>query len=187
MQKMKEIVPGIAFTAPLDDADDLLAKIKHEVEFRDEIVDFGNGPVTMPRQTGWYGDAGAIYTYTGMTNSPSPWTPALIALRDRLNAALGLRLNSCLVGLYPDGAHMVDWHADDEPELRDTIVSVSLGATRTFQLRRTPDDDPLSVSLEHGSVVLMTVASQHVWQHSVPSEPAAGARINLTFRTIAAD
>jgi alkylated DNA repair dioxygenase AlkB len=182
---MREIVPGICLADPLGNADEMLARLEREVVVEDEYVDFGDGPVAMPRLTGWYGDRDAVYTYTGMTNYPRPWTPALAALRDRLDAALATRLNSCLIGVYRDGSHAVDWHADDEPELRDRIVSVSLGATRTFQLREVAGGAPFAVPLKHGSVLVMTVESQRLWQHAVPPEPSAGPRMNLTFRTIA--
>jgi alkylated DNA repair dioxygenase AlkB len=182
---MREIVPGISLAEPLGNADEMLARLEREVIVDDEIVDLGDGPVTMPRLTGWYGDAEAIYTYTGVTNIPRPWTPTLQALRDQLDAALATRLNSCLIGVYRDGASAVDWHTDDEPELRDRIVSVSLGTTRTFQLRAGDAGAPLAVPLTHGSVLVMTVASQRTWQHAVPPEPASGPRMNLTFRTIA--
>ena len=101
------------------------------------------------------------------------------------NAKLGMQLNSCLLGLYANGDNHVNWHADDEPELLDRIVSLSLGATRTFNIREGTDGEPIPLALDHGSVLVMTVESQKTWQHSVPREPAAGPRMNLTFRTIA--
>ena len=182
---MQTIAPGITFALPLDDPDTTLAALERELELSDEEVDLGGGRVRMPRRTGWYGDPGAIYTYTGVPTEPKPWTPALAALRARLDALLGTRLNSCLVGWYADGESNVDWHADDEPELRDRIVSVSLGATRTFQLRDGREGTPIDVPLVHGSVLVMSVESQRRWQHAIPREPAAGPRMNLTFRTIA--
>lgn len=182
---MNEIVPGIAFAPALDDADALYEQLAREIDATPEIVDFGAGPVEQQRTTSWHGDPDALYTYTGMTNLPKPWTPALARLRDRLNATLGLTLNSCLIGVYADGASMVNWHADAEPELRATIVSVSLGATRTFMLRRGLDGEAFPVPLTHGSVLTMTVESQQIWQHAVPAEPATGPRMNLTFRTVA--
>jgi alkylated DNA repair dioxygenase AlkB len=180
-----EIVPGIGFTSPLDDADAMFAALCAELRFTDEYVDFGDGPVKMPRRTAWHGDPGAVYTYEGLTHAPLPWPRELDRLRARLNARLDATLNSCLAGMYDDGTSSVDWHADDEPELRDRIVSVSLGATRTFTLRDGVGGAPFDVPLVHGSVLVMTVESQRRWQHAVPAEPGAGPRLNLTFRTIA--
>ncbi len=182
---MRGVVTGIAFAAPLDDADRWFAKIASEVAVDDEnVADVGSGPTIAPRKTAWYGDHRAVYSYANLTRYPLPWTPTLAALRAHIDAELGTALNACLVGVYENGTNSVGWHADDEPELRDRIVSVSLGATRTFWLRYGERGTPIAVPLEHGSVLVMTVESQRVWQHAVLDEPSAGKRINATFRTV---
>jgi alkylated DNA repair dioxygenase AlkB len=183
---LTEIVPGIELAKPLDDADAMYAALETEITVSDELIRVGAQTVATPRLTGWYGDPGAAYTYSGLTRYPQPWPPVLDALRHRLNARFDIALNSCLVGVYESGAHIVDWHSDDEPELRDRIISVSLGAERTFLLRSTELAMPVAIALAHGSVLVMSVASQKMWQHAVPAKPAAGRRINLTFRVIAA-
>ena len=97
-------------------------------------------------------------------------------------------LNSVLVNLYRDGNDGVAWHADDEPELgrEPLIVSVSLGASRAFQLRRR--DDPSvrrELDLHHGDVVVMHGLTQALWLHQVPKTSRhVGQRVNLTFRSI---
>ena len=178
------IVPGIWLESPLTDADARFAKLQAEITLVPEVVDLGRGPETMNRTVAWYGDDGAIYRYAGSHNIPHPWTPELNKMREDLERSLGITLNSCLVGWYDNGANDVNWHADDEPELQGCIVSVSLGATRTFQLRPSIGGEPIAVPLEHGSVLVMTVESQQEWHHSVPAEPATGARMNLTFRDV---
>lgn len=181
-----EILPGfVLYENALPDAEALLTALSAEVETAQEYLSFGAGPVPMPRLTAWYGDLGARYTYSGLTNTPRAWTPTLRALRDRLDARLGTSLNSCLVNVYANGRKSIGWHADDEPELRDRIVSVSLGATRTFLLRKGRTGTPQPTSLKHGSVLVMSVASQRTYQHCLPKEYATGPRTNLTFRTIA--
>jgi alkylated DNA repair dioxygenase AlkB len=182
---VREIVPGIGFVASLPDADSLLARILGEVDVSPELITVGNDVVETPRSTAWYGDAGVTYTYSGLKRFPKPWTPTLATLRDRLDADLAIALNSCLVGVYEDGERSVDWHADDEPELRDRIVSISLGGSRRFLLRSEPCGSALELTLTHGSVLVMSVASQLAWQHAVPPQPDAAKRVNLTFRVIA--
>ena len=130
---MDAIVPGMSFAPALPDADALLARLEREIEVSDELIATGAGTVPTPRLTAWYGDAGASYTYSGITRVPQPWTPALAELRDRLNAQLGTALNSCLVGVYDDGASNVDWHADDEPELRDRIAANRFAEVTFYQ------------------------------------------------------
>jgi alkylated DNA repair dioxygenase AlkB len=142
----------------------------------------------MPRLTAWYGEPNARYTYSGLVNEPRPWTPALRMLRDRLDDAFAVALNSCLVNVYRDGSKSMGWHADDERELSGLIVSVSLGATRTLQLREGRRGRSIAeVPLAHGSVLTMTIESQRRFQHAVPKERADGPRMNLTFRTVATD
>jgi alkylated DNA repair dioxygenase AlkB len=183
--KPQTIVPGIQIHAGfLADADELLTVLRAEVRVRQEHLDFGRGPIPMPRLTGWYGDPGALYAYSGLLNEPNRWTPTLGALRARLAGAFACELNSCLVNVYRDGRKSIGWHADDEPELRGLIVSASLGATRTFRIREGRSGSPLDVPLEHGSVLTMTVASQQRYQHAVPKEPTSGPRMNLTYRYV---
>ena len=162
----------------------LFATLRRELELRQEFLNFGRGPVAMPRLTGWYGDPGAVYRYSRLLNVPAPWTPALAVLRNDLNVRLGASLNSCLVNLYRSGDDSMGWHADDEPELRDWIVSVSLGATRTFRLREGRRGPSFPVELTAGSVLTMTVESQRHWQHAVSKSVASDARLNLTFRSV---
>jgi alkylated DNA repair dioxygenase AlkB len=181
-----ELLPGILhYPAYLPDADAALPALRAEVRVAQEHLTFDGKTVPMPRLTGWYGDPGATYRYSGLTNAPRTWTPTMASLRQRLVAAFGAPLNSCLVNVYRDGSRSIGWHADNEPELRGLIVSVSLGATRTFLLREGRNGTPLRVPLAHGDVVTMTVESQRRFQHSVPKEPASGPRMNLTYREIA--
>ncbi len=144
--------------------------------------------IAIPRLTAWHGDPGAVYTYSGLRNEPRPWTPALAELRARLADRLGVRFTSVLLNWYRSGADGMSWHADDEPELgsEPTIASLSLGATRRFELKHRADGERIAVPLDHGSLLVMTGETQHCWLHRVPKQPRiAGGRINLTFRVVA--
>jgi alkylated DNA repair dioxygenase AlkB len=143
--------------------------------------------IPFPRLTAWYGDSGAAYTYSGVRNEPHQWTPELRELRDRLAQRIGVRFNSVLLNQYRDGQDGLSWHSDDEPELGDEplIASLSLGAVRQFQLKHREDGELVSISLEHGSLLVMSGETQRRWQHRVPKERnVKSARINLTFRVI---
>lgn len=154
-----------------------------------EIVLFGR-PVMQPRLVAWYADEGVRYRYSGITLEPSPWPPALDALRRRLDEAFGTRFNSVLCNAYRDGRDSMGWHADDERELgpRPVIASVNLGATRRFRIRPRGGGDSLGLDLEAGSVLMMTGSSQRDYQHAVPkTRRPVGPRINLTFREVLLD
>ncbi len=96
--------------------------------------------------------------------------------------------NAVLLNLYRDGRDGMGWHADDEPELGadPAIASVSLGAVRRFCLRhRRRKGLRADISLSHGSLLLMSGATQQHWVHAVPKTAVpTGERINLTFRTV---
>jgi alkylated DNA repair dioxygenase AlkB len=141
-----------------------------------------------PRLSCWVGDDGAAYRYSGILREPSPWTPALASLRDRLCAELGVSFNSVLANLYRGGGDAMGWHADDEPELgpAPVIASVSLGATRRFVLRRRDGTERLALDLPGGSLLVMQGATQLHYRHALMrTARAVGPRINLTFRRVA--
>jgi alkylated DNA repair dioxygenase AlkB len=149
---------------------------------------FGRERLT-PRLCAWYGDPDARYAYSGKALEPLPWTAPLAALRERLEVALGVRFNSVLANLYRNGADSMGWHSDDEASLgpQPVIASLSLGATRRFMLRhrRRRDVPPMSLLLEHGSLLLMVGDTQRHWHHAVPkTRQPVGTRINLTFRHV---
>lgn len=166
-----------------DEADQLLAHLAASKPWEQQELRRYGRTVPVPRLTCWVGDA--AYTYSGISNSPHPWTPELADLRDRLEATTGASYNSVLCNLYRDGRDAVGWHSDDEPELgpRPVIASISLGATRTFKLRHQATRDVVDFELGHGDVLVMREESQSDWRHSVPRRArVTEPRINLTFR-----
>jgi alkylated DNA repair dioxygenase AlkB len=183
---LREIVPGIAiYDRYFADTELLLLpKLLSDIEAEQQHGTFGDRRVPFPRLTAWYGDSDAVYTYSGIRNVPKPWTPTLELLRRDLSGHFGVHLNSCLANVYRSGRDSIGWHSDSEPELRDLIVSVSLGATRTFFLREGRSGSPIAVPLEHGSVLTMTIGSQRRYQHAVQKEDVEGLRLNLTFRRV---
>ena len=152
------------------------------------VVKMGNRIVNSPRLAAWHGDPDAVYTYSGLRNSPAGWNPALIEVRDRLETIAEIRFNSVLLNYYRDGNDSMGWHRDNEPELgkNPVIASVSLGATRRFLMKHIRQDEQrMEFHLEQGSVLLMVGETQHNWKHSVPKTRAVmQPRINLTFRVV---
>ena len=159
--------------------------------WRQDTLRFGGKAVPVPRLQAWYGDANSRYGYSGLQLAPLPWTPLLRSLRDRLTQTLGLRFNSVLLNYYRDGNDSVAWHSDDEPELGPDpqIASLSLGTARRFELRHRWHKalPKRQLLLADGSLLLMGHHLQRHWQHRLPKEPGLlGARLNLTFRLVAA-
>jgi alkylated DNA repair dioxygenase AlkB len=169
-------------------ADEWFARLRHEVDWRQEEILLFGARHAVPRLVAWHGDPGATYRYSGVDHHPLAWTRTLAAIRERVESLSGHRFNSVLLNLYRDGRDGMGWHADDEPELGTdpVIASVSLGATRRFRMRhRRRRDQVLGIDLAHGSLLLMQGPTQHHWVHAVPktSRPV-GERINLTFRHV---
>lgn len=144
--------------------------------------------IPFPRLTAWYGDEGNVYSYSGVTVYPHPWTPLLLGIKERVEDAAIHAFNSVLLNFYRDEKDSVSWHSDDEPELgaNPVIASVSLGATRSFQFKHKQKSDlRAAIELTPGSLLIMRGATQHFWKHQIPkTKQPTGPRINLTFRVI---
>jgi alkylated DNA repair dioxygenase AlkB len=147
--------------------------------------------VAVPRLVAWYGDSQAAYRYSGLQHEPLAWTPLLQEVRQRLERETGHRFNGVLINLYRDGGDAMGWHSDDEVELgrNPVVASLSLGAERRFDLRRKGSGRiQHSLLLGHGSLLVMSGATQHHWQHQIArTSKVSQPRLNLTFRLIHRD
>lgn len=169
-------------------ADAAFAELRRTIPWRQEELRMFGRSVPVPRLEAWIADEGLEYTYSGIRHRAEPWPPVLAELRDVVGRASGATFNSVLCNLYRNGTDSVDWHADDEIEFgrQPVIASLSLGATRRFDLRRV-DDPAVRVDLElhHGDLLVMRGTTQELWRHRVPrTKRPVGERINLTFRTV---
>lgn len=168
---------------PAAEANSLFAHLRDTVPWKQS----GRPGRLFPRFTAWFADPGTSYSYSGVTHHPDPWTPELLAVKARAEAAAATTWNSLLLNLYRDGRDSIGFHADDEPELgtNPVIGSISLGAERRFVLKHPASGEKREFALPHGSLLVMGGASQHHWRHGVPkTRKPVGPRINLTFRYI---
>lgn len=185
---------------------DLLVRLWRELDWSQREVTLYGRRVMQPRLVAWYGDRGAVYSYSGLTLQPLPWHPLLLDLRRRIEAGTGQAFNAVLANAYRDGRDSMGWHADNEKELgpRPVIASLSLGAPRRFLLRPARRQvnawagvmsglgtgvgaGSFGMTLEHGSLLLMKAGCQQRYQHALPrTRRATGLRINLTYRWIVA-
>ena len=168
-------------------ADAALRALLETVRWRQEVITLFGRQIPQPRLSAWYGDPAAVYTYSGLTNTPQPWTPLLAELRGAVEEAAGAGFNAALLNYYRDGKDSMGMHADDEPELgtHPLIASLSLGSSRRFVLRhRKRADGRLDLELGHGSLLVMGGSTQHHYRHGVPKQAGRGARVNLTFRRV---
>ena len=168
-------------------AEALFDALHREIPWEQHRLRIFGRDVGSPRLSCWIGDEGTAYKYSGTLFEPHAWTPTLAMLRDELAARFDLRFNSVLANLYRDGADSMGWHSDAEPELgaEPVIASLSFGAVRRFRFRsRETKRIVRAIDLAPGSLLVMRGATQRLYHHDLPKTARAGARINLTFRTI---
>lgn len=166
------------------------ADLQQQVPWQpEEVVLFGRRIVTS-RLVAWYGDNGCLYRYSGTTKQALPWNGVLLELKNRVEERCAARFNACLLNFYHHGGEGMGWHSDDEAALarQAPIASLSLGAERSFRFKhKHRPAPPVSVRLEHGSLLVMRGATQSHWLHCLPkSKRVTEPRINLTFRVMAA-
>ena len=83
----------------------------------------------------------AFYEYTGSVPDVwhlGEWSPEMLQLRDALRAQINELINSLVANQYLDGTASIDHHSDKTPDIQrgTSIWTVSLGATRLFELRK---------------------------------------------------
>jgi alkylated DNA repair dioxygenase AlkB len=179
---------------PKPEADRALERLWRELDWSQREITLFGRRLMQPRLIAWYGEPGAVYSYSGLTLVPLPWHPLLQKLKKRVEAFSGCRFDSVLANAYRDGRDSMGWHSDDERELgpEPVIASLSLGAPRRFLLRpRTRSTGEaggtIALSLTHGSMLLMKGKSQRRFQHALPrTKRPVGLRINLTYRRVCA-
>lgn len=158
-----------------------------------------HGPI--PRKTAWMVKSGCncMYRYGQIEVPPAEFPPWMVDLMSVVMPHCGMNdrkdwPDSCNINLYTDGGMSVGWHSDDEQifqgKFRDiTIISLSLGVKRSFELRvNWPDEGEKQVrrlSLGSGDIMTMEGMVQKHFQHRVPKEDnVQGPRINLTWRWV---
>ena len=164
---------------------DVMARLMHETDWREEtIVVYGKRHL-QPRLSAWYGDA--AYTYSSLRLDPAPFTPLLESLRTAVQDATGQSFNSVLLNRYRNERDSMGMHSDDEPELGPdpVIASLSFGAARTFVLKHKHNKKTVRLDLTDGSLLLMSGSTQKYWLHGInKTTRALQPRLNLTFRKI---
>jgi alkylated DNA repair dioxygenase AlkB len=180
----------VQYSGPIfsqQESDRVFEALLREVPWKqDELVMFGKAIVTA-RKVAWYGDSTFDYAYSGTTKRALLWSDELLSIKSKVEKLTEETFNSCLLNLYHDGSEGMGWHSDDESSIvrESAIASVSFGAERIFRLKHRTRGETLSISLEHGSLLVMKGSTQRHWLHCIPkTKKIHSPRINLTFRTM---
>jgi alkylated DNA repair dioxygenase AlkB len=173
---------------PGERADFFLEKLKDSLIWNQEPIRIFGKLVMQPRLTALYGEPGRPYGYSGIQMEPNAWTSELLEMKAAIERFTDDRFTHVLCNYYRDGNDSIGWHRDNEAVLgkNPSIASVSLGATRIFQVRHHESKmHKIDIPLSHGSLLMMTGASQHHWEHQIPkTKRVLAPRINLTFRKL---
>ncbi|MBA4109386.1 MAG: DNA oxidative demethylase AlkB [Leptothrix sp. (in: Bacteria)] len=141
---------------------------------------------------GWTSSsAGYQYSRTDpLTQRPWPAMPdSFMSLAQQAAAAAGFdhfEPDACLINRYGSGAALGVHQDRDEQDMDQPIVSVSIGATASFQLGGLKRSEPLRTLPLHDGDVLVWGGPSRLRFHGVKAlKPTAGGpdiRHNLTFR-----
>ena len=84
---------------------------------------------------------------------------------------------------YQDGQDSVAWHADNVPNLDDSIVAiVGVGERRRFLVRPSSGGAATSFSVGRGDLLVMGGTAQRHCEHSVPKTASPAQRVSFMFR-----
>jgi alkylated DNA repair dioxygenase AlkB len=156
----------------------LMAELRADTLFRADARMMYGRMVAVPRETAARG-----------SRMPQPWTPRSFAVKERLDTLCRTTFDYVFINRYRNGSDSVAWHNDDDAEEdpRRMIASLSLGASRVFDLRPKANNPyhtrKIAVELHHGDLIVMRGDTQLFWEHRVAKDPRVrGERINLTYR-----
>lgn len=187
---MARCVPECRILEPVKVSRDTFEAIwKEHPEERHVVRVFGKSYPT-PRWTASYLHE---YAYSG-TVSPALPLPECLEPLYKKALAFDPRFNQVMLNWYADGTHYMGAHSDDEPSLISDapIMSISLGATRTFRIRDRVSKTILQdVPLKNGTCLVMESPCQQRYLHEIvkmngKKGKGVGRRINITFRCFAA-
>lgn len=171
-------------------ANSLLKTAIEQTPWREDFIQIMGKKIPIPRLQNWFGDPGTSYTYSRIRLPAVKFPAWMDEMRLNVEVDTQHQFNRALVNYYRDGNDSVDWHADDESELgvEPVIASVSLGASREFQLRHNTTKERVKIVLPHGSLLLMSAGIQEHWQHRIAKVKHLNqARVNFTFRYMSTD
>jgi alkylated DNA repair dioxygenase AlkB len=176
-----------AWLAP-EEAERLFALLLTDTPWEDQEVTIAGRSIPMPRRVAFYGPF--PYFYSGILHPPRFLPPVIDEVRRRVEDTSGQPFNTVLMNLYRSGLDSVSWHSDDDyPHAgHPAVASLSLGATRRFRIaHKRRSGERFALDLTSGGLLVMGGTSQRDYRHALPkSATAEGARINLTFRYMAA-
>jgi len=183
------------------EADDILQNLVKE------IIDYGPEEIhntfktdrrDIRRQQVSYGDKDLLQSFCGNIIDINTWTPTLSKLRFRIEKALGVRYNFCVVNWRNDGHVRMGSHTDieDDRETDFSVVRMSFGPARKFlfvhRLSHDPEEKSLltkpkfwvyKVLLPPGALIELKGVTDGFWYVDLPAnvDSIKNTRVSVTF------
>lgn len=161
----------------LGGADELFERLLHGLDWQAREMPMYGQIVAQPRLGAWWSIA---------EPDASPLHAEVAQIARALEPRYGVEFDSVGCNLYRDGRDSVAFHGDRharQPNDADVVVAiVSLGSPRRLLLRPRSGGSSVAFDVAGGDLVVMGGSCQRTWQHSIPKQARAGARISVTFR-----
>lgn len=173
-------------------ADSYFADLLENINWTDTLLNVEGKEVKIKRKMAYAYDKIVDYKYANLKFIGSLWNDTLSSIRDSINNHLNDNYNSVLLNLYSNGKELINWHTDKEDVLGDinesVIVTVNLGATRTFWFMDIVNGDKHSYKVENGDILIMEKGCQATHLHAIlPEKEVTEPRISLTYRKVKID
>lgn len=178
-------------------ADNVFAEISKlfSMEHSRDVTDSNKKPLyTLNRKTRAFVDSDVnrsdVPRIWGSNITVTEFPPILSKIKSDIQELLIYRFNICLVNYYDTGKNTIGWHSDNEEKGSiSCIASISLGAERKFEFKRTDNKEVCKeIVLHHGSLLVMGHGCQENYNHRLPEDiNCKEPRLNLTFRLFDSD
>lgn len=180
----------------------------------DSTINMWGANVKIARQHVAYSDKNCRYKFQGSDGWGNRWLDWMEPVRRKVADYLdkqGVYVhdwndnkplpNHLVVNFYENGSKYIHFHQDKTKDMLEIggddeyiIVSISLGTTRNFRLKRYKDqkDDDLNNfdvpgGVQDGDIIVMRGLTNHCWEHTILKQSAnivPGPRWSLTFRFV---
>ena len=171
--------------------DKFKSKLVEQIQWERPISPISGLPIR--RSASWFCKCKCPYAYAGISFTPQPFPSWFLPFQAHVLAIAQCKhigFDSCNINMYQDGTENVDWHADNEaifalPVADDVpILSLSLGAKRTFLVKCNANNKVSKLELDNGDLVFMGRNLQKSHKHKVPCDRTQDLRINITWRKL---
>jgi alkylated DNA repair dioxygenase AlkB len=161
-----------------------------QVDFQQAWYTKYNMRMAPPRLTFTFGtpdlnDMPMLVTWKGRKYMTEPIPEWLSDLKKSVEKYAGCTTNACILNKYRDSQDHISWHHDDEKFLRhETILSISLGATREFYARAGKEEKEHHLNLLSGSLTVLKKGIKHCLPARKGRNLVNAVRYNITFRAL---